>query len=103
MTADTSMQLLKDLIPSVLKSLQHPELLRRTELTSQWAAIAGPKIAPHTKPMLKNNGDLFVWVDQSVLAYELNQKYRQALLKRVQAILGEETVKAIHFRVGQLR
>jgi predicted nucleic acid-binding Zn ribbon protein len=97
------MQQLRNLIDGVIHTLQSPQLQKRTELVKNWPNIAGPKISPHTRPTLKDNGELCVWVDQSSLAFELNQKYSASLLKRVQAVLGEEAVKTIRFRVGQLR
>ena len=97
------MQAIKDIVSTVLIRLQNPEALQRTQLISQWPAIAGPRLAPHTKPALGREGKLWVWVDQSALAFELNQKYRPSLLKRTQAVLGEEAVKSVHVRVGQLR
>ena len=97
------MEAIKTLLPAVLAGLQSPELALRSKLISEWPAIAGQKIAGHTKPTLSGTGDLWVWVDQSTLAFELNQKYRKSLLKRAQAVLGEEAVKSIRFRVGQLR
>ena len=97
------MQPIRDLLPSVMRDLQNPQLLNRGTLIDRWSAIAGSKIAPHTRPSLKNNGELYVWVDQPALAFELNQRYRPTLLKRVQAVLGEDAVKSVRIRVGQLR
>ena len=94
---------IKDVIPNVLKIFEKEEGSDRNRLWNQWPTIAGPKVAPHTRPSLGQNGQLFVWVDQSTLAFELNQKYGPSLLKRVQAVLGEEKVKTIRFLVGQLR
>ena len=97
------MQTLKEIIPGVLSGFQTPENLKRNRLTEHWPAIAGPRIAPHTKPALLRDGRLIVWVDESTLAFELSQKYRQSLLKRTQALMGEENIKSVLFRVGQLR
>ena len=97
------MQAIKELLPEVLAGLQAPELVLRRKLVSEWPAIAGTKIANHTRPVIDPSGELLVWVDQSTLAFELNQRYRGSLLKRTQAVLGEEAVKKIRFRVGQLR
>ena len=97
------MHTLKDIIPSVLLNLEAPVALDRGRLVNQWTEIAGPKIAAHTRPLLSENGELCVWVDQSTLAFELNQKYRQTFLKRAQEALGDHAVKQIRFRVGQLR
>ena len=97
------MQAIKELLPAVMAGLQAPELALRSKLVSEWPAIAGLKIAEHTRPTLSATGGLWVWVDQSSLAFELNQRYRGSLLKRTQAVLGEEAVKSVRFRVGQLR
>ena len=97
------MQAIKELLAGVIANLQTPEKQTRTKLVSEWASMAGPKIAAHTKPTLLRNGELCVWVDQAALAYELSQKYRQSLLKRAQMTLGETTIKSIRFYVGQLR
>ena len=97
------MQAVKEILPAILRDLQTPEKLKQGRLADAWPRITGPQIASHTKPVFGRNGELCVWVDQSVLAFELNQKYRQVLLKRLQAAVGEETVKTIRFRVGELR
>lgn len=97
------MQAIKDLLPTVMAGLHTPELALRSKLVSEWSAIAGNRIAAHTRPTLNAAGDLWVWVDQSALAFELNQRYRGSLLKRTQAALGEDAVKSVRFRVGQLR
>ncbi len=97
------MQSIKNILETVFTELQKPEKARAGVLSENWPAIAGPKIAPHTKPSLRADGQLTVWVDQSTLAFELRQRYQQSLLKRTQAVLGEDVVKSIRFFVGQLR
>ena len=66
------MQTIKDVIPEVLTQLRSPEKTLQQTLLDRWSKIAGPKIAPHTKPVLGSRKRLFVWVDQSTLAFELN-------------------------------
>ncbi|HTL47968.1 MAG TPA: DUF721 domain-containing protein [Verrucomicrobiae bacterium] len=97
------MKSLKECLPDVLSGMRTPEKTKRQTLIDSWGAIAGPAVAPHTRPSLADDGRLFVWVDQSSLAFELNQNYRQSILKRVQAVLGEQAVQKVFFRVGQLR
>jgi len=94
---------IKKIISNVIIELQSPEKKKRQDLLELWPSIAGPKISSQTKPVLGREGRLTVWVSQSVLAFELKQKYQQSLLKRAQAALGEKTVTAIYFRVGQIR
>ena len=93
----------KQILPGLIAAFQSPENLKRNKLVDQWPAIAGARVAPHTKPTLLSGGRLLVWVDESTLEYELSQKYRQSFLKRVQALMGEENVTSVRFRVGQLR
>jgi len=97
------METLKDVLPTVLSRLQDPETLKKNQLFNQWPDVVGQKIAAHSKPSISKAGHLFVWVDQSALAFELNQKYRPTILKRAQAIMGSGAIKAVHVRVGQLR
>ncbi len=94
---------IKNLLPEIIAGFQTPEKKVRSRLTDVWSAIAGPKIAAHTKPQLSKNGELSVWVDQPALAYELGQKHKQALLKRARAALGKENIKSVRFFVGQIR
>ncbi len=97
------MDAIKDLIGNVLKELEKPEKKSRQKLLEAWKQIAGPTLAAQTKPSITEDGKLFVWVETSTLAFELNQKYKQSILKRTQAVLGEEKVRQIYIRVGQLR
>jgi len=97
------MKSIKDCLPQVLQNLKTPEKAKRQALLEAWPAIAGQLFAPHTKPSLTEDGKLFVWVDRSVLAFELNRKYKQSILKRTQAVIGEKEVQQVFFRVGQIR
>lgn len=97
------LQSIKEVLPAVLAGIENPAAFKRQELAENWAEIIGPKWAEHTKPKLRTDGTLCVWTDQSVLAFELNQKYRRSILKRAQARAGEDLVKSIRFFVGQLR
>ena len=95
------MDQIKHILPSVIRGFENPEKQARGRLVTEWPSIAGARLAPHTRPQLSQKGILYVHVDESVLAFEINQKYRLSLLKRVQAVLGEETVKAIKVLVGK--
>jgi len=96
------MQTLREVVDGIFEELSSPQKLKHQKLTEKWPDIAGPQVAPHTKATLGQDGQINVWVDQSTLAYELMQRYQMALLKRIQAVLGEE-IKSIRFYVGQLR
>lgn len=96
------MRPLLPILTSVLEGLTQGDNPQRISLTGQWTSIMGEKFARHTKPSLGTGGSLCIWVDDSVLAYELSQKYRGTVLKRLDATLGKGSIKRLIFRVGQL-
>lgn len=89
-------------IDSVLQGLRTGIKEKRTQLRDLWPQIVGSRFSPHTKAILRREGTLYVWVDDSVLASELGKKYSGTLLKRAQEALGEDAVRRIIFRVGQI-
>ena len=97
------MNLIGEILPSVLRNLQDPAFRNQAGIAEVWEAVVGPKISAQTRPKLRPDGLLCVWVEQSALAFELNQKYRRAILKRAQAIWGEEKIKEVRFKTGQIR
>lgn len=97
------MRSIKDVVPEILKSLQNPELKKKNELYDHWGRVVGSKLAGLTKPSLTKEGRLIIWVKDSALAFELNQKFKPAILKRANDLAGQGTVKDIRVRVGQLR
>lgn len=97
------MDSIKNILPSVLLNLQETGDNEKSKLYNEWKNIMGPRIAAHSKPSLTPSGVLYIWVDQSTLAFELNQKYKPTIKKRVEAVLGEGTVSSVYIRVGQLR
>lgn len=90
-------------INSVLEELGRGVKEKHSLLQTAWPKILGPSFSAHSQPDLRENGTLCVWVDDSTLAYELSQRYRGTVLKRVGAALGEDQVKRIVFRVGNPR
>lgn len=97
------MQAVGEILPSILTALKHRAASTQNRLAFKWEEIVGPKIASHTRSSLTKSGELIVWVDQSALAFELRQKYSEVLLGRVRAAIGEQAVKSLRFRVGQIR
>ncbi len=94
---------LTTVLDALLRGLKTGDKDRRGQLHDLWPQIAGKSFSPHTKALLQKGGTLCVWADDSVLAYELSQKYSGTILKRAQEALGEEAIKRIIFRVGQIR
>ena len=94
---------LKPILNSLFTSLANPELLKKTALVNFWPKIAGSYFSEHTKPRFAPDGKITVWVDDSTIAFELSQRYKPALLKRLKNQFGEEEVKDLRFFVGQIR
>jgi len=92
---------IQSIIPSVIRGLESPEKKTRSLLVEKWPAIAGGKLAPHTRPQLTQKGTLYVHTSEATIAYEISQKYRLSLLKRAQAVLGEDVVKELKVLVGK--
>lgn len=98
-----SVKPLAPLVESLLEELRTGNKEKRSALQSSWARIVGSVFAQHTQATLSPGGTLCVRVDDSVLAYELSQRYRGTILKRVTGALGEGVVKKVVVRVGQIR
>ena len=94
---------LAPVIESIFLELKTGIKEKRSHLQTLWPQIAGLPLSRHTQAALRPGNKLCVWADSSVLAHDLSQRYQGTLLKRAQAVLGEETVKKIIFRVGDVR
>ncbi|HOW58766.1 MAG TPA: DciA family protein [Candidatus Omnitrophota bacterium] len=92
---------IREILPAILKGFTDPEKQKRSLLVEKWSGLAGEKLAKQTTPRLSSKGILYVYVKEAVLAYEISQKYKTALLKKVQAVLGEEAVKEVRVLVGK--
>lgn len=94
---------LKPILESLFASFQNPERREKTALVDCWPDVVGNQISKHTQPRFAAGGTVTVWVDDSTLAFELNQRYKPVLLKRLRNQFGEGRVKDIRFFVGELR
>jgi hypothetical protein len=92
---------IRSILPRVIKGFEDPEKQKRNLLVDSWASIAGEKLTKQTRPQLSSKGILYVHVSDSVLAFEISQRYRQSLLKRAQAALGEGAVREVRILGGK--
>jgi predicted nucleic acid-binding Zn ribbon protein len=93
---------LTPVLNSLLEELKTGTKQKRSALEDAWAQIIGPSMAEHTKGRLLKDGTLCVWVDDSVLAYELGRKHSGTLLQKTNEKLGASVVTKVIFRVGQI-
>lgn len=89
-------------VERVLGDLRAGKRLGEAQILDVWPEIAGKRIAQHTRPVTIRNGRLLVNVDRSVWLYELSQRYKGRLLKRLQKRVGKDTLRDIQFRMGEV-
>lgn len=88
----------RDVVSKVLAGLVDPTT-PQNQLSQSWEKIAGEKIAKISRPFVSKKKILYVEVCDGAYAFELRQKYQPSLLKRAQALLGEENVVDIRIVV----
>ena len=93
---------LKPILETLFTQLGRPEQQKRQALTNRWPSIVGQFFAQHTKPKFGERGQVLVCVDDSTRAFELSQRYKIGILKRLQNEFGEEEIKDVRFFVGEL-
>ena len=94
---------LAPLLKNLFVKFEDPERSKRAELVNSWQDIAGGYFSKHTKPQFTKQNKIVVWVDDSTIAFELSQKYKQTILKRLQNQFGEDQIKDVRFIVGEIR
>ncbi len=85
------MEEMNGLVSRVLAGMVDPGS-PQMRLSQNWEKVAGPKIASFSRPFVSKKKILYVEVSDGAYAFEIRQKYQTSLLKRVQALLGEEEV-----------
>jgi predicted nucleic acid-binding Zn ribbon protein len=94
---------LRAAINNIFNRLSEPDLKMRSNLVDAWPQISGAFFSKHTKPRFGAANEVLVWVDDSTMAFELSQRYKPVILKRLQNQFGEEHVKSVRFFVGEIR
>ena len=92
-------------IDSVVKSIIE-RLNRQSNPTSEdikkiWKEVVGRKAFPHTSPASLRKKRLVINVDTSTWLYELTLR-KDDLLARLKKRLGEDKIKELQFRIGEL-
>ncbi|MFH0840291.1 MAG: DUF721 domain-containing protein [Candidatus Omnitrophota bacterium] len=71
------------------------------DIGAAWKRAAGEAAFKHTKPAALRKKRLVINVDGSSWLYELTLK-KEALLAEMRKILGEDKIKELQFRIGEL-
>ena len=80
----------------VVRHLGAPSAGALDDLYRRWPEVAGPELAPHTRPLGVRDGDDPAWSTAVRFA-------EAALLTRLGAVLGSEAVSAVEVRVRPAR
>lgn len=92
------MEEMRGLVGRVLAGMVDPGS-PQMQLSQNWEKIAGKKIANFSRPFISKKKMLYVEVVDGAYAFELRQRYQSSLLKRAQALLGEENILDIRIIV----
>ncbi len=90
-----------NILDKVIKKIEKKGPGKKENVLAAWQKAAGSKAAGHSRPANIRRRVLTVEIDSSTWFYALNLKKR-GLLKRLKKELGEETLKEIRFRMGDI-
>jgi predicted nucleic acid-binding Zn ribbon protein len=87
-------------VRAFMKSLRLEETAELRPLEQDWAALAGPRWAPHTRPgPLDPAGTLTVFVDHSLWLSELQRTGQAQLLAALQGRYGKTRIRGLRLRL----
>lgn len=89
------------LIKSLIGRLERDSGPTTEDIGAAWKRAAGEAAFKHTKPAALRKKRLIINVDGSSWLYELTLK-KEALLAEMRKILGEDKIKELQFRIGEL-
>jgi hypothetical protein len=92
------MEEMKGLVGRVLAGMVDPGS-PQNKLSQEWEKVAGKNIAAISRPFVSKKKILYVEVSDGGYAFEIRQKYQTSLLKRAQALIGEENILDIRIIV----
>jgi predicted nucleic acid-binding Zn ribbon protein len=89
-------QLLKDLVLQAMRAQGLETPLNQKRLVEAWPQVAGPIIARYTLNTYIYNQTLYVRLSNPALRADLSMR-RTELVKRLNAVVGEQVIADIHF------
>jgi len=88
-------------IKSLIEKLDKEARPTSEDIEAIWKDVAGDKAARHAKPVSLRKKRLIVNIDGSSWLYELTLK-KESLLSALKNKLGEDKIKELQFRIGEL-
>ncbi len=90
---------IKNLLPDVLKKIEHNFLLHTDQILDAWPEIIGEEFAPMTQAISFNSGVLIVKVANSTLYSLLAQNEKFNILARLKKKFPKISIQNIVFRM----
>jgi predicted nucleic acid-binding Zn ribbon protein len=88
---------LGDAIKAYLKAMKLEPKMKEMQLIARWEDVIGKTIARATTDMYINDRKLYIYINSSVIRYELLM-LRSEILIRLNQLAGEELITDIIFR-----
>jgi predicted nucleic acid-binding Zn ribbon protein len=98
----TKQKSIENIVKDVIKNLSGAGRVSEEEVFGAWVAAAGEKAAKHTRPVSIKKGVMTVNIDGSGWLYELTVKKKE-LLKKLDGKIKGKQVKALRFRIGEIK
>jgi len=92
---------IESILNKVIKKIEKKGPGKKENVLAAWRKVAGDKAVGHSRPANIKRRVLTIEIDSSTWFYMLNLK-KQSLLKGLRKELGEETLKEIRFRMGDI-
>ena len=92
-----------DVVSAILNNLGIEKRNPQARILKIWNEAVGKDIASHTRPAEIKKGLLIVHVDSSPWMSELNRHYKNTIIGKLRDLTGEEGVKDIKFRIGEVK
>lgn len=86
-------------ISAVVHTLDRTQSDWQTALRKEWATLAGPVVARHTRPGPMARQSLIVLVDNASWLNEISRQWRNPLLTLLQERFGKEKIRDLIFRI----
>ena len=91
---------LSSVLKRFLKSTGIGWMLKHKEIVKVWNEVTGEEISSQTKVMGYRNGILQIDVFSPVLKSELEQFYKDSLVKSIKSVFPESGIRSIRFRLS---
>jgi len=92
---------ISDVLKSVVEQISQTKKQDIHKIIAAWPALAGKKLAQHTRPAQLHKGTLLVNAVESAWLYQANF-CKGKLLAAVQKKIGKDKVQNMRFRIGKV-